>query len=217
VNIRPNRLGLTLAPGATVSVSWPHDRSADRFRSGQGGQRVHSHDATVGVKRPGADNRIRTWPTRRGRVDLGVAGHKWSEWPRETSSDATVSAITDTETDESANAVKSDTEAGQLADLVRELTGRLTEQTALTAIWQERARVLGEQLALAAPLQPVDASGSMQGPGPSTEPDYRRWRAEREQPDMANAVRPWWRSWAVYGGAGIIVLVLAIGLVALLR
>jgi len=51
-----------------------------------------------------------------------------------------------------------------LAVLVRELSERLAEQTGLTAMWQERARVLAGQLALAAPegsQTPPDAN-----PGP---------------------------------------------------
>ena len=39
-------------------------------------------------------------------------------------------------------------EADRLADLVRELTDRLAEQTGLTAVWMERARVLSDLLAL---------------------------------------------------------------------
>ena len=51
-----------------------------------------------------------------------------------------------------------------VADLVRELTGKLAEQTGLTMVWMERAHVLGERLALAAP----DASQAQQdaNPGP---------------------------------------------------
>jgi excisionase family DNA binding protein len=69
-------------------------------------------------------------------------------------------------------------EAGHLAELVRELSDRLAEQAALTAIWQERARVLGDQLALAAPQQPAEAPGAPESPDPTTEPSA-----------------PWWRSW----------------------
>ena len=46
---------------------------------------------------------------------------------------------------------------------------RLSEQTALTAIWQERARVLSDQLALAAPQSPVEAPGATEAPAPAAE------------------------------------------------
>jgi hypothetical protein len=66
-------------------------------------------------------------------------------------------------------------EAGHLAGLVRELTESLADQRALTALWMERARVLGDQLALAAPVtrqEPngatLDAPTAVQGPKPST-------------------------------------------------
>jgi hypothetical protein len=43
--------------------------------------------------------------------------------------------------------------AGDLVSLVRELSEKLAESAAVAAMWQERARVLGEQLALAAPAE----------------------------------------------------------------
>src|SRR5436853_2182974 len=64
------------------------------------------------------------------------------------------SDTTVTETVSAANSDKADLEAGHLAVLVRELSERLADQTALTAIWQERALVLSDQLALAAPTAP---------------------------------------------------------------
>jgi excisionase family DNA binding protein len=70
-------------------------------------------------------------------------------------------------------------EAGHLADLVRQLTDRLAEQSAVAAMWQERARVLAERLALAAPESPespLTAPGAPEspnltpGPPPAPEP-----------------------------------------------
>lgn len=79
----------------------------------------------------------------------------------------TVSATTVTETD-------SGHEVGHLADLVRELSTRLADQTALTAIWQERARVLGDQLALAAPVAQPEPAAVTTPSGPAV-PIWRRW------------------------------------------
>jgi len=124
----------------------------------------------------------------------GQNGHE------ERSPDKTGAATTDTKTDRSAHTANVDTEAGHLADLVRELSERLADQRAVSAVWMERARVLGEPLALTAPQQPPDASGSTEGPN-----CLPGWPSS-----------PWWRSWAVYGGVGIIALVLLIGLVVLL-
>jgi len=55
-----------------------------------------------------------------------------------------------------------------IAELVA-LVGRLQAENrnlaTAAAVWQERARVLGEQLALAAPQQPQDASRIDAEPG----------------------------------------------------
>jgi len=65
-----------------------------------------------------------------------------------------------------------------LADLVRDLSSRLADQTALTAIWQERARVLGDQLALMPPQATIAGQ-----PAPEVAPASSEGSA------------PWWRSW----------------------
>jgi len=101
----------------------------------------------------------------------------------------------------------------RLVDLVdrlqrenRDLAGQVGFLTAQLATATER---------LAAPEAPqqvqngtVDASGSTQGQEPMSEPDYRRWRAERERVDTADAVRPWWRRWRVWLTAGLAVVVI---------
>lgn len=92
------------------------------------------------------------------------------------SPEGTVSATAATET---ANGH----EADRLADLVRELTGRLSEQSAMTALWMERARVLSDQLALAAPQSPQDAPGSTESPDPTTD-----------------TTAPWWKRWLLMLG-----------------
>lgn len=48
-------------------------------------------------------------------------------------------------------------EAVHLAALVRELTAQVADQAAVAAMWQERARSLSDQLALAAPESPQEA------------------------------------------------------------
>jgi hypothetical protein len=65
-----------------------------------------------------------------------------------------------------------------LIALVRELSDKLAESAAVAAMWQERARMLGDQLALAAPQQPTEAPGATEAPAPATD-----------------APVPWWRSW----------------------
>jgi excisionase family DNA binding protein len=112
-------------------------------------------------------------------------------------------------------------QADRLADLVRELSDRLADQTAMTALWMERARVLGEQLALTAPEAPQDAKNgtlnaptAMQGPEPYTGPSAPSTAPEAATADRPNAAlriedhpyhgaprSPWWRRWlaAVYG------------------
>jgi hypothetical protein len=72
--------------------------------------------------------------------------------------------------------VNGDTEAVQLAELFRELTARLADQAAIAAMWQERARVLAEQLALSAPTSAVDASTAPETPGPAPGPLGRSQR-----------------------------------------
>lgn len=88
-------------------------------------------------------------------------------------------ATVDTETDTRPSMAAVSAEADHLADLVRELTGKLAEQTALTAVWMERARVLGEQLAIAAPADSLTAGHT--APEPPT--------------PATDAPAPWWRAW----------------------
>ena len=80
-------------------------------------------------------------------------------------------------------------EADRLADLVRDLSERLAEQMAMTALWMERARVLSEQLALAAPQsaaeRPQDARETAEGSEPIWEPS----------PASEPVSSPWWRRW----------------------
>ena len=101
--------------------------------------------------------------------------------------DVTVSATSVTET-------ASGHEADRLAALVTDLSVRLADQTALTAIWQERARVLGDQLALAAPVTPQEPILAAQTVTPSS---------------VESAV-PVWRHWwlLALALAGFVVLVL---------
>lgn len=87
-------------------------------------------------------------------------------------------------------------ESGHLAELVRTLSDRLTEQAAVIGMWQERCRVLTEQLALASPVAPQEpedgtlaASTATRAPETSGQP----WR-------------PWMRSWAVYGAVGLLIM-----------
>ena len=54
---------------------------------------------------------------------------------------------------------------------IDELTGAVVERTEASAVWQERARVLTDQLALMAPQQPVDAPTATE-PSP---PWWNRW------------------------------------------
>jgi len=87
-----------------------------------------------------------------------------------------------------------------LVALVDRLQAENRDLAAAAAVWQERARVLGEQLVLTAPQQPQDASGSTEGQKPSLEPSSL-----------------WWHSWAGYGVGVVAVVALMIGLLALLR
>ena len=95
----------------------------------------------------------------------------------------------------------------ELVALVDRLQAEAREHAATAAMWQERAGTLADRLALAegqlaalaAPQQPQDASESTEDQRPSL------WLSRLPA-----------RSWAVYGAAGIVVLVLVIGLVALL-
>jgi hypothetical protein len=93
----------------------------------------------VDCQRTGCDNWARTPAPGRVHPTLEAGGHTWLGW--------TGGPANRDNTD------ISDSEAVHLARLVRELSERLAEQTALTAIWQARARVLGDQLALAAPSE----------------------------------------------------------------
>jgi hypothetical protein len=86
-------------------------------------------------------------------------------------------------------------EADRLADLVRELSQRLAEQTAMTALWMERARVLSDQLALPAP-EASQTTTAGQETAPVSE-------------STTEAPAHWWRSWVVYGVGGLVVIVIA--------
>jgi hypothetical protein len=101
----------------------------------------------------------------------GVEASEDASGREDRSPEDTVSATTDAGTVRSANSDSVAAEADRLADLVRELTGKLAEQTGLTMVWMERARVLGERLALAAP----DASHS---PIAAQEPSHGTVRAQ---------------------------------------
>ena len=70
---------------------------------------------------------------------------------------------------------------------IDELTGRLLVTTEAATIWQERARVLGEQLALGAPRP---QNGIVGAP-----------TATERQVLPTEPSAPWWRRWllAVYG------------------
>jgi excisionase family DNA binding protein len=98
-------------------------------------------------------------------------------------------------------------EADRLADLVRELTDRLAEQTALTAIWQERARVLSDQLALTAPQSPTEAPGETETPEPIPH--------KASPTPLGDPLAPLWRRlWLAL--ATLLALILMIVVVALL-
>ena len=86
-----------------------------------------------------------------------------------------------------------------LIALVRELTDKLAESAAVAAMWQERARVLGDQLALAAPQSPPEAPGAVQLGEPTMGPLYGRLRI----------LAPWL--------LGLLAIVVAVGLLAALR
>src|SRR5215212_9596030 len=62
---------------------------------------------------------------------------------------------------------------GGLVALVDRLTVENRQLAEAAAVWQERARVLSDQLALAPPQQPVEASTSPDPPDPPTEPSPR--------------------------------------------
>lgn len=64
-----------------------------------------------------------------------------------------------------------------LVALIERQQAQLLEQTAAAAMWQERARVLSDQLALAAPQSPVEGSGGPIAPEPTVESPLPRWRA----------------------------------------
>ncbi len=87
-----------------------------------------------------------------------------------------VSATSATET---AGAV----EADRLADLVRELTGRVAELSATAAMWQARAQVLDERVR------------ALEAPRPEPAPEAFKSAA------VADLSPPWWRRLllAVYG------------------
>lgn len=71
-----------------------------------------------------------------------------------------------------------------LVALVDRLTVENRQLAEAAAVWQERARVLSDQLALGAPQSPLEAPGVAQPPDPTTD-----------------ATVAWWRRWllAIYG------------------
>jgi excisionase family DNA binding protein len=113
--------------------------------------------------------------------------------------DRTGSATADTETD-------SGHEADRLADLVRELTVRLSEQTGLTAMWQERAGTLADRLTAA-------ESQLLALAAPPESPLVARTAPKPVEPTQ----EPWWRPLARAWIAGLsTLLALAVILLALL-
>jgi len=64
---------------------------------------------------------------------------------------------------------------GELVDLVRDLQTQLTQAVAAAAMWQERARMLSDQFALAAPQQPPEAPGEPAASVPTMASS--RWRS----------------------------------------
>jgi hypothetical protein len=114
----------------------------------------------------------------------------------------TLEAMTADTTVTSVEDVRVTVEADRLAALVRELTAENRELAAAAAVWQERARVLSDQLALAAPQSPPDASGATESPDPSGEEPV-------PQPDPFPAPLPptpnergWWKRLADVLGYG---------------
>ena len=84
----------------------------------------------------------------------------------------------------------------------RDLGRQLVDVSAAAAVWQERARVLGEQLALAAPSQPVDVSGAAQIPEPSL----------ASAPPLLS-----WRSPAVYSVTAVVLVTIVLAATIVLR
>jgi hypothetical protein len=71
-----------------------------------------------------------------------------------------------------------------LVELLRDREARIDSLTSenrqlaeAAAVWQERARVLADQLALAAPQQPVGTSGALGPTPPITGPSASWWRS----------------------------------------
>ena len=96
-----------------------------------------------------------------------------------------------TGSDTADTAVSSGHEAVHLAALVHDLTVRLSESSAVAAMWQERARVLEERLALAAPAQSPGASN-----------------LTRESPDTGSGPRgPFPRVWLPAVGVALVVAI----------
>jgi excisionase family DNA binding protein len=95
-------------------------------------------------------------------------------------------------------------EADRLADLVRDLTVRLSEQTGLTAMWQERAGQLGDRLA-AAESQLL----ALAPPGSSLTAS-----TGAKRPDLAQGEPPgrvWPRGWIALSVLAIAVVVVLLG------
>src|SRR5215212_6609960 len=64
-----------------------------------------------------------------------------------------------------------------LLTIIRELKAELLQTTAVAAMWQERARVLSDQLALAAPQSPPEAPRSTMSPDLISQASLARLRA----------------------------------------
>jgi hypothetical protein len=122
------------------------------------------------MRRWASSGQVRTVGSGHGRKVVAdslskVAASEDTNGHEKRSSDGTVSTTTDNETARSANADTAAIEADRLAVLVRELTDKLAEQTGLTMVWMERCRVLGDQLALAAPVGPEPTQDANLGAG----------------------------------------------------
>jgi len=85
----------------------------------------------------------------------------------------------------------------ELVALVDRLQAENRDLATAAAVWQERARVLGEQLALAAPQQPVGASGATQEPDPAPEPSPPPDPFPVPLPPTPNERALWWE-WAPF-------------------
>jgi hypothetical protein len=88
----------------------------------------------------------------------------------------------------------------ELVTLVRDLQAQLVATAGATTVWQERCRVLTDQLALAAPA-------SSQQP---QEPTLDASTAMRAQEPPPWPSRLWGRSWAVDGAMTLVAVLLGV-------